>query len=284
MPFSMTFVYSEVVNISSFHTHTRLCRHASGDPVDYVLRAEKDGCSALGISDHCPYPDGTWSGSRMNVSDLGEYINLMDQAKVSSPFPLYTGFECEWHPVFESWYRDHLLGELGANYLVYGAHWVQDAGEFWYIAEVQDKRLLHRYVDLTVQGIMTGLYSFMAHPDLFLAGYTAFDEDVRAASRDIIQAAITMNLPLEINGLGLQRPKIRGDHGMRYPYPVREFWELASFLGARVICNSDAHRSEDVIASCVKAREFAAENGIAFEDTAIALGFLEGAREKVLRP
>lgn len=282
MPSSMTFVYSVPVNISSFHTHTRLCRHASGNPIDYVLRAEKDGCSALGISDHCPYPNGTWAGSRMEVSDLDEYINLMNQAKISSPFPLYTGFECEWHPSFESWYRDYLLGELEADYLVYGAHWVQDAGEFWYIAEVQDKRLLPAYVDLTVQGIMTGLYSFMAHADLFLAGYISFDEEVRAASIDIIQAAITMNLPLEINGLGLQRPKIRGDHGMRSPYPVREFWELASLLGARIICNSDAHRSEDVIASCVKAQEFASENGIAFEDTAIALGFLEGARETIL--
>lgn len=271
---TVVFVILENVNISSFHTHTRLCKHASGDPVDYVRRAQIDGCSALGFSDHCPYPDGTWSGSRMAVADLPEYLSLMQQAKANSPFPVFTGFECEWFPVYESWYRDYLLGELGAQYLAYGAHWVQDAGDFWFVAEIDDKRLLRKYVDLTVQGIHTGLYSFMAHADIFLSGYTHLDSDVRQACKDIIDAAVEMNLPLEINGLGLQRAKIRGDNGLRSPYPVREFWEMAASAGARIICNSDAHRPEDVVKSCRDAQAFASEIGVTPEDTATALGFV----------
>ncbi len=266
-------VYSVSVNISSFHTHTRLCRHASGDPVDYVRRAESEGCSALGISDHCPYPDGLWSGSRMPLSDMPKYLSLMAEAKAMAPFPLFMGFECEWHPAYESWYRDYLLAEIGAEYLAYGPHWVSDNGDFWYIAEVSDKRLLRRYVDLSVQGIRTGLYDFVAHPDLLLAGYTAFDGDVRAGCADIIDAAVAMNLPLEINGLGLQRTKIRGDNGLRSPYPVREFWEMAVESGARIICNSDAHRPEDVLKSGRDAHAFAAAMGIVPEDSAAALGF-----------
>jgi Histidinol phosphatase and related hydrolases of the PHP family len=262
------------VNISSFHTHTRLCKHAAGVPADYARQAALDGCSALGFSDHCPYPDdATWSGSRMAVSELPEYRSLVDEVKASSPFPVYFGFECEWHPGFESWYRDEIRGAAGAEFLVYGSHWIGDAGELWYIPEYAKPELLARYVDLTVSGIRSGLYDLFAHPDIFLAGYTRLDADTRAACRDIISASVGMDLPMEINGLGLSRTKIMGDNGLRSPYPVREFWEMAAAAGARIVCNSDAHRPQDVIASARRAWSFAEEIGITPLDPAEALGF-----------
>lgn len=209
----------------------------------------------------------------MTVAQVPEYLALVEDAKKVSPFPVFTGFECEWYPPYESWYRDYLLEEIGAEFLAYGAHWVQDAGEFWYIAEVGDKRLFRRYIDLTVQGIRTGLYSYLAHPDIFLGGFRTFDADVRAGSQDILDAAIAMNMPLEINGLGLHKEKVAGENGMRAPYPVREFWELAANSSARIICNSDAHRPCDVVQSCRDAYTFAQEIGITPVDSALALGF-----------
>lgn len=249
--------------------------------MDYVVQAAADGCSALGFSDHAPYPDdAVWSGSRMTVAQLPEYAALVGEARAKAAglgdgkaFPVYFGFECEWYPAWESWYRDFLRAETGAEYLVYGPHWVNDRGEFWYVAEVSDRRLLARYADLTVEGIRSGLYDCVAHPDLFLAGFLRMDDEVRSVCRAIIDAAVGMDLPMEINGLGLQRPLVRGDSGLRHPYPVREFWEMAAVSGARIICNSDAHRSEDVISSCRDAYAFAAEMGIEPVDTAAALGF-----------
>ncbi|HOT61571.1 MAG TPA: histidinol-phosphatase [Treponemataceae bacterium] len=265
------------MSISSFHTHTRLCKHASGDPVDYVRVAAAEGCRALGFSDHCPYPDGTWQGSRMAPGDVGLYARLVEEARAVADFPVYGGFECEWWPAYRSWYADYLRGELGAEYLVYGSHWVDTADGFQYIAEVSDRRLLARYVDLTVEGVSSGLYDFFAHPDLFLAGFTALDAEVRAACVAIVDAAVSAGLPLEVNGLGLQRPWIAGDSGPRAPYPVREFWEIAAERGAKIIYNSDAHRSEDVLRSATRALEFARSFGLAVEDPADVLGFLSEA-------
>ena len=262
------------VSISSFHTHTRLCKHASGEPVDYVRRAAADGCSALGISDHGPYPDNAvWPNSRMSVSDIPRYLEMIRLARSEAPFPLYWGFECEWHPSFDSWYRDYLRAEVGAEYLVYGSHWIDDNGEFWYIPEVPEKRLLRRYVELTVAGLQSGLFDLFAHPDIFLAGFTGKDPDVRDACVEIIDAAIAADLPMEINGLGLQKPKVMGATAIRSPYPVREFWEMAAERGARIVCNSDAHRPQDVIDSTRNAMAFAAEIGLKPIDTAKALGF-----------
>lgn len=262
------------MNISSFHTHTRLCKHATGEPVDYVRQAAADGCSALGFSDHCPYPDPTWSGSRMSVSQLPEYRQLVTNARENAPFPVYWGFECEWHPAYESWYRDYLRYEIGAEYLVYGSHWVEENGEFWYIPEYPGVQRLVRYTDMTIQGIQSGLYDFMAHPDIFLAGYPHLDDSVLSASRDIIQAAVDASLPMEINGLGLSRAPIAGSNGLRPPYPVREFWEMAAQEGAVILCNSDAHRSVDVIEPARKARRFAEEAGIPVQDPVDVLSFI----------
>jgi histidinol-phosphatase (PHP family) len=269
------------VSFSSFHTHTRLCKHASGVPADYVRRAAADGCSALGFSDHGPYPDDSvWPASRMSVAQVPEYRRLVDEARAvaaalpsDKTFPVFFGFECEWYPAYESWYRDYLRAEVGAEYLVYGSHWIQDAGDFWYIPDYAKPELLRRYVDLTVSGIRSGLYDLFAHPDILLAGYTKLDADVRAACRDIIDAAVSADMPMEINGLGLQKTRVRGDEGMRFPYPVREFWEMAAEAGARIVCNSDAHRSEDVIAGTRRATAFAEKIGVATIDTATALGF-----------
>lgn len=271
--------YSGRVNISSFHSHTRLCKHASGVPVDYVRRAVADGgCSALGISDHAPYPDDSvWPESRMKVAQIPEYVSMVREAKGIAPFPFYWGFECEWYPAYDSWYRDFLRGEIGAEFLVYGSHWVNDNGEFWYIPDISDKRLFSRYIDLTVGGIRSGNYDFIAHPDLFLGGFVRMDDDVKAGCRSIIAAAIDAGLPLEINGLGLRRPKLKGDNGMRSPYPVREFWEMAADAGATIICNSDAHAVEHVLASARNAWAFAEEIGITPVDTVEALKFTKKA-------
>jgi len=273
-----------LVNISSFHTHTRLCKHASGVPADYARRASIDGCTALGISDHCPYPDGTWAGSRMSVSDIPEYLDLVSRAKNEASFSLFWGFECEWHPAYESWYRDFLRAETGAEYLVYGSHWVCDNGDFWYIPERAEARLLRRYVDLTVAGLASGLYDFFAHPDLFLAGYTKMTQDVRAACRDIIDAAVAANLPLEVNGFGLEKPAVMGDNGMRSPYPVAEFWEMAAASGAVIICNSDAHRVEDVIEGCRNAHDFITALGITPVDAVDALPFAKKRKDASRMP
>lgn len=270
--------YYGPVTISSFHTHTKLCKHASGMPADYLDRAVRDGARAFGLSDHCPYPDdATWRGSRMSIADVPRYVELVKAEKARSPIPFFWGFECEWHPAFESWYRDYLRLEVGAEYLVYGSHWISDNGEFHYIPEVAEDRFLKRYVDLTVEGLRTGLYDFFAHPDLFLAGYTSFTADVRAACADIIAAAVGMGLPLEVNGLGLDKPAVRGDRGLRAPYPVREFWELAAGAGAVIICNSDAHRVEDAIAGALRARDFIRSCGIEPVDAADALQFVAGS-------
>ena len=78
-------------SISNFHTHTELCHHAKGQPVDYVNQAMKEGCSALGFSDHCPYPEDffdCWPEIRMTTKEASGYSEWIKEAKKNAAFPI----------------------------------------------------------------------------------------------------------------------------------------------------------------------------------------------------
>ncbi len=251
-------------SISNFHTHTELCHHASGIPRDYFEQAQKEGCSALGFSDHCPYPDDFfdyWPEIRMTVKESQKYSAEISELKAESNFPVFQGYECEWEKSFGSWYAD-LRGEFGADFLVLGSHWVTDGENHVYIPRVESPLLLNSYIDQTIDGMQSGNFDFLAHPDLFMAGHTEWDEQAKACSRAILEAAADLDLPVEINGLGMSRALSDTKRGMRYAYPYVEFWEMASIANVRVICNSDAHNPQDVIVNAWRARDFAGRFGI----------------------
>ena len=267
--------------LTNYHSHTYLCKHAQGYIEDYFLEAKTNGLSVLGFSDHCPYPNDyvdTWPNVRMTKQDSYQYvrdiknladaerenkINLKNQtdsqdSSVSTkPIEIYSGFECEWDPRYKNWFEDFLLGELDADFLAFGPHWVNDSGTFIYAPEIKTKKLLFKYFDSIVEGIASGLYSYVAHPDIIMAYGRVWDENVKDGFTAIIDASIEHNIPLEINGQGLLREKIRCEKGERAPYPYDPFWELVLERNIPVICNSDAHRPQDLVHGLHKARDYA---------------------------
>ena len=256
--------------IPNFHTHTELCQHANGIPSDYVKQAKLDGCSALGISDHCPYPDSLfdyWPNIRMSTEQIPQYLSWIEEAKDIANFPVYISYECEWEKTISSWY-DELKSQYKADYLVLGSHWVSDGSRHVYALDIDDNKLMSKYIDQTIDGMYSKKFAFLAHPDLFMGKYQNWDENSKAWSKAIIEAAKDLNLPLEINGLGMCRKVNQTNRGIRYAYPYQEFWELAAEMGIKkVYCNADAHHPEDVIFNAWKARDYALRFGFTVLDT-----------------
>lgn len=251
--------------LTSFHTHTFLCKHAVGAPLDYIKEA-KD-CAGLGFSDHCPYPhDDVWNDCRMNASDVPLYLQMVEKAKEEAKFPVFLSFECEWLPRFESWYRDYLRGELGVDYLVFGSHWFPIDNNLVWAPNLETKKDIADYVDFTIQGLQTGLYDFLAHPDLFLAFCTHIDSELLKISSYLIDACIDLNIPIEINGAGSLAPKIIRDGMEECGYPGIAFWEIARDKGATIICNSDAHSPKNVLYGAYSAYQFAKKLEIEVQD------------------
>jgi len=234
-------------------------------PADYIMQAQKDGCSILGFSDHCPYSatmNDYWPEIRMSVAQVPEYITAVREAARNAPFPVYCGFECEWDAAYRNWYGDTLLGEYGAQYLVLGSHWLTEGKRHIYVQDIRSASDLHKYIDQTVQAMQTGLYAYLAHPDLFMGGWKEWDAEAQSCLQSLLRAAADCAMPVEVNGYGMVKTPVMTTRGERFQYPVEEFWKMAAASDVRVICNSDAHHPADVIKNAELARSFAEKLGI----------------------
>lgn len=260
----------------NYHTHTYRCKHATHDVTAYCESAIDHGLSVLGISDHTALPDNRWPHIRMDIDELPDYCAAIDTARENHPdLRILKGAECEYAREYHAFFKDTLLGELEFDYLIGAAHFFPIDGD-WVgsYGGVNSKKELQAYASYFIESMETGLFAFMAHPDLFGNSYHQWDKDVIAASRDIFVAAAELKMPLEINGYGLRKPMIDTPEGQRRMYPWIQFWELASEYDVEFIVNSDAHSPEDIVANMAEAYAIGQNLGLAAAD----LGYLESSK------
>jgi len=257
----------------NYHTHTYRCKHATQDVAAYCESALQHGLTVLGISDHTALPDNRWSHIRMDINELPSYNQAVDDARAQfTDLRILKGAECEYAPEYASFFKDTLLDEHQFDYLIGAAHFFPLQGE-WQSSYGNTNTLagLQAYSQYFIESMESGLFAFMAHPDLFGNSYHCWDENTIAISRDIFTAAAELNMPLEINGYGLRKPKINTLDGERCMYPWLPFWELASEYDVSVIVNSDAHRPQDIIGQMQEAANIGSQFGLTFAD----LSYLE---------
>ena len=225
--------------LANYHTHTTRCQHARGTEREYIENAISQGFKILGFSDHVPqpFPEDFVSSIRMTMDELPDYIDtlvrLRDEYK--DDIRLLIGFEVE----YTRKYFDRLLEILRQypiDYIIQGQHNVPDELEGFYVGNrTGDEGKLRDYVDYTIEGMRTGYFSYLAHPDLI--NYTGDDETFRKHMSRIVEASVELNIPLEINMYGFLD---------RRNYPCDRFFSMASEMGASFIIGCDAHFPRDV--------------------------------------
>lgn len=263
--------------MKNFHTHTYRCQHAEGDAPDYARAAVEQGAEVLGFSDHIPLPDGLWARWRMRPDEMGSYFAAMDEAERLFPeLTIYRGLEGEWIPGLRTYYEEEILGPWPLDYLIGAEHWFPFHGSWESLSELTSPSRLRAYAEHLVKTMETGLFAFIAHPDSFGRGWHKWDEEARACSRDILQAAEELQMPLEINGYGYRKKKIKTAGGEQRKYPLDPFWELAAGYNIEVVLNSDAHEPENVLASMDLCAELAQRCGLKLFDMA---AYLAGKRQ-----
>lgn len=237
-----TYKQSEV----NLHTHTCFCNHATGSIQDLVTAAEEEGSlKVLGFTEHCPVPGDSlyWN---MKMAVLPDYVHdVKEIKKISQKIKVFLGAECDYEPILENYYREEFLGKLGFDFLISSIHMYFDLKDRQEASVSRSKDFssyLGDYVARYCKGLESGMFLFGCHPDLFRASYKAWDENAKAASKDIIQCAIDLNIPLEINGAGLRKPLIEAPEGIRHGYSTDEFFSLANEMGAMICSSSDAHK------------------------------------------
>lgn len=222
------------------HTHTPRCGHAVGSEQEYIEAALSADYAALGFSDHSPWPRLHSPGIRMDESMLPDYVNTVKALKeeYKGHIHISTGLECEFFPAHMSWLKD-TRDAFQLDYLIFGNHFDLDEETGMYFGGCRTHQDIRRYMRTTLDGLATGMYAWLAHPDLFLRSYREFDAVCQEAAREICRAATALRIPLEFNLLGLRIQHEKGFAGLGYPY--RPFWEIAAEENSPVIMNVDAH-------------------------------------------
>lgn len=247
--------------IANYHTHTKRCQHARGEDKEYIEHAIKGGLKILGFSDHCPwiYTNGYVSGTRMLPSQLDEYFTTLENLKkeYQKDIKIYIGFEAEYIPE-QMEKQNELFKGYPIDYMILGEHFVFPEPSIYMGFPSVDENYLKAYVDAIIEGMETGKYSYVAHPDLcdFLGDISIYDKHYRR----LCEYLKSKNIPIEINLLGF----IEGRN-----YPNKNFLKIAQSVGNTAIIGCDAHFPERL--SCVdefeKCRKFAESFNLEVIDT-----------------
>lgn len=219
---------------ANYHTHTKRCFHAIGEDREYVEQAVKSGFKILGFSDHCPwvFPDNYVSDMRMSPQTVDDYFQSLTDLKkeYEKDIKIYIGFEAEYIPeLVEA--QDKFLKDYPVDYMILGQHFIEREPYAHYVGRPSpsEERLV-KYVDSVIEGMESGRYKYVAHPDLVY--FTGSDEIYEKHFTRLCEYLKSKNLPVEINGIGVRD----GRH-----YTSEKFLKIAQRIGNTAIVGVDAH-------------------------------------------
>lgn len=221
--------------LANYHTHTKRCGHASGEDREYVEAAIQSGLKILGFSDHCPwiFPRKDYvSNMRLAPSEVDGYFYSLESLKkeYEKDIKIYIGFETEHCPDLLP-AQDELLKGYPLDYMIMGQHFLGTEYDSVYTGwKHPEPEVLKGYVDTVIDGIQSGRYLYVAHPDL--VNFTGDGQLYREEMRRLCVALKEADIPVEINILGLSEGR---------QYPAKRFLELAKETGNKAVIGIDAH-------------------------------------------
>jgi histidinol-phosphatase (PHP family) len=227
------------------HMHTPLCRHATGEPVDYARRAVELGFTEIGFSDHSPMRQDNFDDWRMRFDQLGEYVEKVRQAQKDFPqLTIRLAMEVDYLPGHEAWIRE--LATLHPwDYFIGSVHYVSDSWAIdspYKLSEWKNRdvwEVWSVYFERLTMAAESGLFEIIGHADLPKKFGHRPTRDCTPLYETFLNAAKKHNCALDVNTAGLRKD-------CKEIYPSRQILELAFQKGVPITFGSDAHAPEEV--------------------------------------
>ncbi len=245
--------------IANYHTHTRWCNHGQGEIEDFIKKAIELGFEEIAMTEHVPHKDNL-DPFRMLWEEFEAYNEELDEVidKYKGKIKIIKGFEAEYY--LESLDNYEMFREkYGYELFVLGQHTSGRNRETDNFGPKGSRELM-QYAREVREALYSGIFAFIAHPDLALEGHNnnVWNDTAEKAMRMIFQACEDLDIPIEINGNGIR-------NGRRYP--DKKAFELSKEYDIRYILNSDAHAPNELKDEAViRGMEFAKELGITLID------------------
>jgi histidinol-phosphatase (PHP family) len=233
---------------ANYHTHHELCGHARGKCEDYVQEAIKNGLSELGFSDHAPNSRVEDYGVRMKPQDFTKYLEDIEyvQEKYKNQLTILKGIEVEFFYDHEEYYQ--FLKEK-TDYMILGQHYISKTKQMDNLLSgfaCGTDEEIQIYANYVCEGMKTGYFDILAHPDLYMCGYKNWNKKTEEVAHQIIRCAMETKTILEFNANGFRRGKQNTPQGKLQPYPRMEFWNIVKQYDVQTIFGVDCHTPEQL--------------------------------------
>ena len=220
------------------HNHTPLCKHAKGEPEEYIKKALEKGIKIYGFADHAPMNfDPKY---RMNFEEMEKYeqkITFLSQKYDN--IKILLGYEVDFTPEV-----DKRVLKRNVDYLIGSVHfldnWGFDNPEFikeWQNRDVED--IYKEYFYLIEQMAKSRKFEIVGHLDLIkVFGYRP-KGDIKQIAKNAIEAIADNKMVVEINTAGIRKK-------VNEPYPSAELLEMVKQYNIDITFGSDAHTPQQV--------------------------------------
>ena len=224
-----------------FHVHTSRCKHASLESdIEYVWAALDSGASRLVFTDHVPYP-GDQIPYRMDMSELQDYIDSINSLKIrfAGQIEILCGLEIEFLPSYLDYYKD-LRSMPGIDLLILGQHFYEQSDGLISVFNYDKTNEPWGQSLAIAEGIKTGLFDVVAHPDRVFRSNESFGPKEREYASKMIDAAYP-----DGNWSGVYF-EWNFSSSMRKGFLTPEFWDMIPDR-SHIIYGLDAHSTYELI-------------------------------------
>lgn len=241
------------------HTHTYLCQHAEGKPVDYVRVAAQNGIQIMGCADHSPMP-AHYDSYRMTPEQWTRYTVMVREAQEEGKrlnVEVLWGVEADWMEARNdetlALIHDHPL-----DYVIGSVHYVNTLAfddpmniSLWENPEIADEIWTHYIEKLyeLVDGIHPNIIGHIDLPKKF--GYYPNDKvwkEVTEKFNELFHKLARENIAIELNTSGWFKE-------IKEQYPSEKLLCMAHDAGVNLTLGSDAHAPSEVGRNFTKAGE-----------------------------
>ena len=208
---------------------------------DYKVLASFGHIRDLPSKDGSVSPDQdfamTWelsAGGKKRLSDIVTAVKDADTIVLASD-PDREVEAIAWH-ILEELTARKKIKDKKIDYIILGNHYYETDELHQYFGSPVNEYYLKAYVDHCIKAIDSGLYSYIAHPDLVY-----YDQESKLYQEEMSRLcayAKEKDMPLEFNLLGF----MSGRH-----YPNESFWKIASKYQNKAIIGFDAHSPDALL-------------------------------------
>ena len=222
------------------HNHTPLCKHAIGEPEEFIKKAIEKGTEYFGFSDHAPMEFD--KKHRMDFSQMEEYESEIKRLKkeYENEINILLGYEVD----FLENYLDERVLRADVDYLIGSIHfldgWGFDNPEF--IGEYKNRdidKIWEDYFYAVERMAKSGLFQIAGHIDLMKVFNFKPKKDIKTIAKNAMKAIKEADMTIELNTSGYRKP-------VKELYPSDEILEMIKEFDISITFGSDAHKIEDI--------------------------------------